>query len=246
MHRYIIFDTETTDVSPEKRAVEFAMLEVDENLNILGDAQALVNPGRPLSPEASAINGITDDMVASCPTVEEWVAQHPDIFPLDGDITLIGHKVTFDAPLFAPFGRYGRLLDTLDLACAFISDAPNRKLDTLKQHLGLPGGGTSHRAMADVLTCYQLLKWFTNHTGRTLHDLCMTPYFLLHYAPWGKWEGTLLMEVPKGYRDWMLSLDGLSPSLRRSLELVALTDVTLQLKPLSKTPRRIIIPRKTK
>jgi len=220
--RYIVFDTETTGIDPDRQAVEFAMLEINENLEVVGEASSLLNVTVPISAEAQAVHGISHEMLKDCLFVEEWVEQNLG-GPLEGDVVLIGHRVDFDKPLFAPFGNVVHTLDTLTYAFEYFPEAPNKKLDTLKECLGLPGGGLSHRAMADALTCHQLLGKIKEVTGRSLHELATTP-FTVHYCPWGKHAGTLLVELPRGYRQWMLGLDGLEPNLRRSLEQVALLD----------------------
>ena len=242
--RKIIFDTETTGVTKDKRAVEVALMEIDDDLNELGTAHSLIYPGIPIPEVATAIHGITDDMVKDAPTIEQWVQQ---AFggPLEGEVALIGHRIGFDRPLFAPIGNAVHALDTLLLAQVHISGAENRKLDTLKEFLGLPGGGESHRAMADVITCHQLLKHLLPLTGRSLESLCTTPFTIVHYCPWGKHEGKLLHTVPRGYREWMLSLEDLDINLRKSLELVALTDPPRREVVLGAVPR-IFIPTRRK
>ena len=61
----VIVDFETTGVGPNARPVEVAWIQVDHDLNETARAGSLVNPGIPIEPEASAVNGITDDMVAT-------------------------------------------------------------------------------------------------------------------------------------------------------------------------------------
>lgn len=241
--RAIIFDTETTSVDKTKRAVEVAMMEIDlDTLEEVGRAESLINPGIPIPPEVTAIHGITDAMVAGAPSIEDWVI---DTFGgrLEGEVALIGHRVAFDAPLFEPIGHAAHLLDTLVLSQVYITGSKNRKLDTLKEYLGLPGGGESHRAMADVLTCHQLLRHIMPLTGRSLTNLAAVPYTILHHAPWGRWEGTLLYDVPKSYRDWMLSTDNLDINLRKSLEMVALADPPKRELVMGRRPR-ILIPKR--
>jgi DNA polymerase-3 subunit epsilon len=220
--RYIVFDTETTGVNPEKQAVEFAMLEIDEHMKPCAECSALVKPTCPISPEAEAIHGISLESLKDCPTITEWVEANLG-GPLEGEVTLIGHRIGFDKPLFAPFGNCVRTLDTLALAFEFISEAPDKKLDTLKQYLDLPGGGESHRAMADVITCHQLLVHLSDVMGRNLEQMVTEPYDV-HFCPWGKHAGKPLREVPRAYRNWMLGLVDLDPNLRRGLERVALMD----------------------
>jgi exodeoxyribonuclease X len=245
--RYIVFDTETTGVSKDKQAVEVALIEVDENLQPLGDVQALIRPTVEISPEAQAVHGITMEMLADRPTIDEWVEQEFGGL-IEGDIVLIGHRVDFDKPLFAPIGNCVHTIDTLSFAYEHVPEAPNKKLDTLKQFLNLPGGGTAHRAMADALTCLQLLQYLQPLIGWSLHDMATTP-FTVHYCPWGKHEGELLAKVPQHYRKWMLGLENLDPNLRRSLEELAVFDPPPRFtyNPTGKrTSRYLFPPRRTK
>lgn len=243
--RTIVFDTETTGIGPDKQAVEIAMIEIDpDTLEETARAEALVRPTCAISPEAQAIHGISLEMLADKPTIHEWVERELG-GPLDGEVALIGHRVAFDRPLFVPIGNAPWAVDTLLLTQLFIDDElPNRKLDTLKEHLGLPGGGVSHRAMADAMTCHQLLQYLIPLTGRTLRDIATTPHFMVHHCPWGKHEGTPLIEVPKKYRDWMLSLPDLDIHLRQSLELIAVADVPLLPRP-ANSKGRIFIPKRS-
>jgi DNA polymerase-3 subunit epsilon len=242
--RFIVFDTETTDVSKDKRAVEIAMMEIDEDLNEIGRCSSLVNPGIPSSPEALAVHHLDEEALKDAPTIEQWVE---DTFggKIDGKVALIGHRIGFDRPLFEPIGDVAHVLDTLVMSWTLVTGAKNRKLDTLKEHLGLEGGGTSHRAMADVMTCHQLLRHLMPLTGRSLRDLCTVPGFILHHMPWGKHEGKLLKDVPRGYRSWLLNeAADIDINLRKSLELVALMDPPRRevIMGLPKVHRKIIIP----
>lgn len=242
--RAIIFDTETDGIQPDREACDVGLIEIDlHTLEELGRAEAMLKISKPISPEASAIHGITDDMLVDKPTVHEWVTE---TFGgrLEGDVVLIGHRVDFDLPMFAPIGDAKWTVDTLLLSQLFLNvTTENRKLDTLKAALGLPGGGISHRAMADCMTCHQLLQHLMPLTGRSLIDIATTEVFMLHEMPWGKHEGKPLMKVPRKYREWLMGLDNLDKHLRYSLEQVALADIPLP-KPgsVSTAPRRIFIP----
>lgn len=244
--RYIVFDTETTGISADREAVEIALIEINpETLEEEARAEALLNVRGEISEKAFEVHGISKEMIADQPYVEEWVEQTLG-GKLEGDVVLIGHKVAFDRPMFAPIGNCTHAVDTLLLTQLFINDdLPNRKLDTLKEHLNLPGGGTSHRAMADAMTCLQLLQYLLPLTQRTLHDIATTPHFMVHFCPWGKHEGKPLIEVPMKYREWMLSLPDLDIHLRRSLELIAVADVPLLPRPANQRGRIFIPKRKT-
>jgi DNA polymerase III epsilon subunit-like protein len=225
MTRYIIGDTETTTVGPEREAVDIAMMEIDGDLNIIGTAETVLMPRGPIAPEAQAVHGLTLERLKelNAPYIEQWVESTFGGI-LEGDVTLCGHRVGFDLPMFhGKVCNVVRVLDTLPLAFEYVTDAPNKKLETLKAHLGFPSMGDQHRAMPDVWDCYHLIKHLCEVTGRSLEELITTPY-TVHYMPWGKHEGTLLHMVPRSYREYILGFEDLDPNLRRSLEQVALMD----------------------
>ena len=64
-----ILDTETTGLYDDAEIVEISI--IDENGGVLLDT--LVKPLKPIPAEATAIHGITNEMVATAPT---WVAIH--------------------------------------------------------------------------------------------------------------------------------------------------------------------------
>lgn len=65
-------DFETTGKQPGiDRAVSAAVARF-ENGVCVGSVSSLLNPGVPIPAEATAIHGVTDEMVKNAPTVEEW------------------------------------------------------------------------------------------------------------------------------------------------------------------------------
>jgi DNA polymerase III epsilon subunit-like protein len=226
--RLFIGDTETTGLEKDRKACDLALMEIDEDLNILGTAEALLNPGKPIDPTAAEIHGISDEMVKDCPTFEEWLQ---DTFggTIDGDAYLIGYRVAFDEPMLKHcFTNFVKSWDVLPLVQKMFPDLENHKLQTLRAHLQLEGG-TAHRAMGDVVTTHQALLHMIPRSGRSIVQHVKTPFEMVHRMPWGKHKGLLLAELPKGYREWLSKLD-LDPNLRRSLELVGAADYQLNLK----------------
>jgi DNA polymerase III epsilon subunit-like protein len=226
--RYIIGDTETTGLGPKRKAIEVALLEIDADLNILAEAEALLHPGdQPISPEASAIHGITLESLEGKPTMEQWMA---DTWggPIEGEVALIGYRIGFDYPMLKDlFEQPPKMFDVLPLAQRIIGPAvPDHKLQTIKEHLGLPGG-PAHRAMGDVCTTHQLLQWLLPKTGRPLEAHCVTPLAIVHRMPWGQHKGTLLVQLPTTYRIWLMGLSDLDPNLRMSLQLIRNTDLVI-------------------
>ena len=73
---FVILDTETTGLDSTARIVSLAM--IDREGRALVDT--LINPGRPIPRDATAIHGITDDDVMDAPTMERIAPQIEDIY----------------------------------------------------------------------------------------------------------------------------------------------------------------------
>jgi len=153
---FIAFDLETTGIQPktdaviEIGAVRFCGVRPAESFC------TLINPGRPIPPEASAVNGITDDMVADKPGIQTVLSELADFC---GDLPLVAHNAPFDFKflLRAVEGHRARapkgvVLDSCALARIVFPGMFNYKLGTLVRHFGFPGG-TFHRAEEDSVYC---------------------------------------------------------------------------------------------
>jgi len=60
----LYLDTETTGFGPDDVVIEIGIVDAKGDLVF----ESLVNPNKPIPKESSAINGITDEMVADAPT----------------------------------------------------------------------------------------------------------------------------------------------------------------------------------
>ena len=91
MADYVVFDLETTGINQERDdIIEISGLKVREH-KIVEDFSTLVNPGRHIPAGATAVNGITDEMVKDAPGIEEVlskVIRFCDGFPLLGQFCL--------------------------------------------------------------------------------------------------------------------------------------------------------------
>jgi DNA polymerase III epsilon subunit-like protein len=217
----IVVDIETTGLGPGARPVEVAWIQVDHDLNEVARAGSLVNPGMPIEPGASAVNGITDAMVAESPTLEHLVRSiHGDPFAA-GRTLVIAHNAPFDSPHFAPFFDTSESLCTMRLSRHLLADFDNYRLDTLCTHLGL-SGTQDHRAMGDTEMCLALMKHLADHhedgidgllalSGRALFEMNM---------PFGKHKNTPIADLPSSYVKWMRSeMDDLDGDLLACLDL---------------------------
>jgi DNA polymerase III epsilon subunit family exonuclease len=75
----IIFDTETTGLNPLSgdRIVELAGIKV-KGKQRLAVFDALINPGRPISPGAFAVNKITPEMLKDAPSIDVVIPKFLD------------------------------------------------------------------------------------------------------------------------------------------------------------------------
>ena len=70
---YVVFDLETTGLSPEMDAIiEISAIKVKKG-NVEDKFSTLVNPQRRIPVAASRVNGITDKMVADAPVLKEVI-----------------------------------------------------------------------------------------------------------------------------------------------------------------------------
>ena len=230
---YLIGDSETTGLgptyknpnAPPKKACEFALMEIDpDTLENLGEIGSILNPECEIEAGAAEIHGITQEEAEKYPTLEEYLKQND--LPFEGEITLIGYRIAFDLPLLRPFGNIVRTLDLLPLVQRMFPELENHKLQTIKVHLGLPGG-EAHRAIGDVYTTHQLLQVLIPASGRSLEAHCSTEFQIYLNMPWGKHAGKPLVSLPPSYKEWLLGLSDLDPNLRKSVELFSKTDKTI-------------------
>ena len=164
---YVIFDFETTGLNPYggDRIIEISAVRVI-NHEVADEYSTLVNPEMPISPEATMVNGITDDMVENAPGMKEALSGFVDFI---GDDILVGHNIkSFDMNFLktecmrqfkgkVPTNDY---VDTLLLARRCMPELAHKNLTVLAEHFGLSSEG-AHRALADCLMnqkVYELLK----------------------------------------------------------------------------------------
>lgn len=163
--KFIAFDLETTGTVPGADKI----VEIGAVRFVDGQPEAvfstLINPGRPIPPGASAVNGIFDHMVAGKPTIESIL---PSFAEFCGDDWMIAHNAPFDSQfLTADITKFetpapkGIILDTLPIARKVFPGLPNYKLGTLVQHLKIPTTDF-HRAEEDATYCghlfFQMVK----------------------------------------------------------------------------------------
>ena len=114
---FVVFDTETTGLSASKdRIVELSAIRFVDGVPV-EIFETFINPEREISPEVSAINHITNDMVAGAPTISEVL---PSFEAFVGKSPLVAHNLEFDIKFLFYSG-------------SIITDTPRKYYDTLAQ-----------------------------------------------------------------------------------------------------------------
>ena len=93
--REIIFDTETTGLSPAggDRMVEIGCVEMVNQVETGRTYHAYFNPGRSMPGEAEAVHGLSETFLSDKPDFAETVHE---LLEFIGDAPLIAHNATFD------------------------------------------------------------------------------------------------------------------------------------------------------
>lgn len=97
-----VIDTETTGVQPGRdRTVQVGIVRFEGGAAV-GSFSSLINPGVPIPASATAIHGITDEMVGGAPTLAEYFA-HPSTLKLLEDAQPAAFNSPFDKLFVPPF-----------------------------------------------------------------------------------------------------------------------------------------------
>ena len=160
---FVIFDTETTGLEPESgdRIVEIAGLRFKGGQKI-ASFQSLINPHRPISSAAFAVNQITSQMLKNAPEADVAIPQFLnfmrgsclcsynagfDLGFLDSELKLIGQ-----APL-----KDMVVVDILKMARRLIPGLERYALWFVAEKLGIKAQ-QAHRAFSDVELTWQVFS----------------------------------------------------------------------------------------
>lgn len=227
----VFFDLETTGLDIVRdRIVEIALLKVNPD-GTEETLHTLVNPGMPISPESTAVHGITNEMVADKP---EFGAIGTRVAGFIENCDLGGYNCNrFDIPMLAEeLQRVGVPVDfskrkVVDVQVIYYKKEPRTLTAAYKYYAGEELEG-AHSADVDTRATYEVLKGqlgmyedlprsvdalndYTKQSnnvdlgGRMVYDASGVPCF-----NFGKYKGMPVEEVLRrdfGYFDWMMRGD---------------------------------------
>ncbi|MBV8687854.1 MAG: DNA polymerase III subunit epsilon [Alphaproteobacteria bacterium] len=162
--REIVFDTETTGLSPlaGDRMVEIGCVEMFNRVETGRTFHAYFNPDRPMPSGAEAVHGLSDAFLADKPRFGECVEE---LLAFLGDCPLVAHNAAFDFGFLnhelnhcgRPLVCLTRMVDTLQLARARHPGAKH-SLDALCTRFGVDRSlRIKHGALIDaqlLAQCY--------------------------------------------------------------------------------------------
>ena len=175
----VVIDTETTGLKPRiNEIIEVSAIRYEAGFNPVSCFTTLLRPHNPISPEASAVNNITDDMVRDQP----YFSQIADaLSEYISGCTIVGHNLNFDLKFLCHGGAHlpdkVKYIDTLELAKHTLTsprpkrwdsdseyssrdfdyDVENYKLGTLCNYYGIVPQN-AHRSLADCLATGMVLE----------------------------------------------------------------------------------------
>ena len=149
---YVVFDTETTGLDYEKdEIIEIGAVKIVGGV-IVEQFQTLVKPHQEIPAEATAINNITNEMVACAPSGERVIK---DFYTWAKDCTLVAYNIAFDIKFIQALAKKSGLyfdnpnLDALALAKSKLKLSRYKLSDVVKRlNVTL---NNAHRALADTV-----------------------------------------------------------------------------------------------
>lgn len=157
---YTIIDLETTDKNPNRaKIIELSALKVRDD-QVVDTFSQLVDPMKKIPKKIIELTGITDEMVAGQPTIDQVLGKYLDFI---GDDIILGHNIaSYDTTIICNYADIllnrkfdNDMVDTFRMAQYYCGlDLENYKLATVAEHYGIVNEH-AHRALSD---CYANLE----------------------------------------------------------------------------------------
>lgn len=188
---YVVFDTETTGLSPSTgdEIIQIAAVRIVNGRILTGETfSTLVNPRRSIPPESTRFHHITDAMVADAPTIDVVL---PQFRAFVSGAVVVAHNAAFDLKFLKMKERAagvrfdGPVLDTMLLSRMLQGDDGDHTLDGIAQRLGIEVVDR-HTALGDSLVTaavfLRMIDMLRERDVRTLDDAIRRANILVELA----------------------------------------------------------------
>ncbi len=170
---YVVFDIETTGLSPHAcEIIEIGAVKI-ENGVITDRFSQLINPNMPIPAKITELTGITDDDVSGMPSIDEVL---PQFLEFCKNSTVVAHNASFDCGFIKYNATKLNLIfdnksaDTLKLSRELFPNAEKHTLDAVCKRLDI-SLENHHRAVDDAnATAEIFLKFAEMHKEKAENE----------------------------------------------------------------------------
>lgn len=167
---YVVVDLETTGLSSQfDEIIEISCLRIRDRI-VTDDFSTLVKPKCKIDDYTSELTGITNEMVANAPPLENILHNVIDFI---GEDLIVGHNVSFDVNFLydTSFSEFDTVIsndyvDTLRISRKLYPELKHHRLKDIVERAGISPEGF-HRALND---CYMTYNCFESMRK----EICLT------------------------------------------------------------------------
>jgi len=218
----IFLDTQTTGLEKTDKICSVGLITEDMTL-----MYELVNEGKKISPKASSINHITNEMIKDKvkfidTNIFKFLQKYNNV-----DTTIVGHNINFDISMLLACGFEfkGGVIDTLRVSRHLIKEIDEYSLQYLRYELKLYKKEseelTAYNAQSNAVVVKNLYEYLLDMAS--YEKMCELTFsnVLIEKFKYGKYAGKYIEDIvqsDRGYLEWMLSsLNDLDEDLRYSI-----------------------------
>ena len=199
-------DIETTGLDAATDAiVEIASVDLRSDGSIISTAETLVQPGRSVSPAASAIHHLIDDDLKCAPALEDVIQK------FTGADAYVAHNCSFERSFLDRHIGQAIWVCTYKCSLRVWPELASHSSQALRYQLGLidPLGIeratlVPHRALSDAIVTSAILVELLKHAGWNELLQWTDEPALLTVLGFGKHRGKRFDAVPRDYLRWIV------------------------------------------
>ncbi|MDQ7059641.1 MAG: exonuclease domain-containing protein [Sulfurimonas sp.] len=221
----IFLDAETTGLEDEDRICSLGIIYTkDEEL---ASQYELINDGKKVSPKASSVNHITNEMLDAKPILTNTEVYKFLKIHNNKDTTIVGHNIQYTMQKLLAVGYVfkGAIIDTLRVSKHLVKECESYSLQFLRYELKLYKNEKrellAHHALDDAFVVRFLYKYLLEIATQDEMSSLSFKNVLIEKFEFGKYKARYIEEIcmyDRNYLEWMLSNMDLDEDLRYSID----------------------------